>query len=62
MGAKSRLDWVEEKMAGVGMETGNVYNSRQEIMNERRTKSNWKEMFVSRFFFLSYDLKLFKCH
>lgn len=49
--AKSRLDWVEEKTAGVGMETGNVYNSRQEIMNERRTKSNCKEMFVSRFFF-----------
>lgn len=51
MGARSRLDWVEEKMAGTDMETRNIYNSRQEIMNERRAKSNWKEMFVSGCFF-----------
>lgn len=45
VGAKSRLDWVEEKMADEDMETRNIYNSGQEIMKERRDKSNWK-MFV----------------
>lgn len=57
VGAKSRLDWVEEKMTGEDKETVYIYNSGQEIINERRDKSNWK-MFVHGFGFFFFKLRL----